>query len=257
MYYFVSAPLVFTSLPFAIVNEWRTRKLSPLLALALLGVFANFLLFFNYSTTVNWRYFLTGLPAIVPLSANYLIRSLTTRLQSLHRAVIVTSLIIVGLAGVFGLYIRPVSRDFVNRRALSKTYREQLAKVPPDAVMISGSQTVAVSYWKAIGAGQWETIGTGGGWPGDQFISTVERYLKEDRRVFVDTDLRWWWPCGWQKEEIPSIVSLEQYFRFRRVTDTIYEVRPLADESAHDHPSLIKLLPANRPEDVKKCPVGR
>ena len=31
--------------------------------------------------------------------------------------------------------------------------------------MISGAQTIAVIYWKAIGAGEWETIGTGGGWP--------------------------------------------------------------------------------------------
>ena len=56
--------------------------------------------------------------------------------------------------------------------------------------MISGAQTIAVTYWKAIGLGKWETIGTGGGWPGDQFVPLIEKYLAQDRRVFVDTDPR-------------------------------------------------------------------
>ena len=34
--------------------------------LAATGLFADLLLFLNYSTAVNWRYFLTGLPAIAP-----------------------------------------------------------------------------------------------------------------------------------------------------------------------------------------------
>ena len=74
MYFFISAPLVFLALPFAAVREWRQRKLSPLLLLGLMGLFADFLLFLNYSTTINWRYFLTGLPALAPLTADYLIR---------------------------------------------------------------------------------------------------------------------------------------------------------------------------------------
>ena len=39
---------------------------------------------------------------------------------------------------------------------MSKEYRQQLASLPRDAVMISGSQTIAVTYWKAIGAGDWK-----------------------------------------------------------------------------------------------------
>ena len=34
---------------------------------------------------------------------------------------------------------------------MSKEYRTSLTNVPRDAVMISGSQTIAVTYWKAIG----------------------------------------------------------------------------------------------------------
>lgn len=140
---------------------------------------------------------------------------------------------------------------------MNRDYREQLAKLPRNAVMISGSQTIAVTYWKAIGAGDWETIGTGGGWPGDQFIPLIENYLKQGRRVFIDTDPRWWLPCGWQRDEIPVIAGLEQRFSFRRVSQTVYEIRPRGDETAHDLPELKRLLPENRPEDTKKCPPGR
>ena len=37
MYYFISAPLVFLTLPFAPVLEWRKRGLSPMLLLWLAG----------------------------------------------------------------------------------------------------------------------------------------------------------------------------------------------------------------------------
>jgi hypothetical protein len=158
------------------------------------------------------------------------------------------------VAVVFGLLVRPASKLFIERRAMSKEYRHQLAKVPHDAVMISGSQTIAVIYWKAMGAGAWETIGTGGGWPGDNLIKVIEEYLKEGRPVFLDTDTRWWLPCGWQRDEIPAIVDLQHRFSFRRVTDTIYEIRPRGELSPSDSPNLERLLPENRPEDTKKCP---
>ncbi len=253
-YFFVSAPLVFASLPFAIRNEWRDRKLSPLLLLAATGLVADLLLFLNYSAAVNWRYFLTGLPAIAPLSANFFIRTLNRRFGSVRVAFASCVAAVLILAVIFSLLIRPASKQFIERRAMSKEYRHQLAKLPRDAVMISGSQTIAVTYWKAIGAGAWETIGTGGGWPGENLVPLIENYLKEGRRVFLDTDTRWWLPCGWQRDEIPAIVNLQQRFSFRRVTDTIYEIRPRGDKSATDQPNLERLLPENRPEDTKKCP---
>lgn len=253
-YFFVSAPLVFLSLPFAIRKEWREHRLSPLLLLAATGLFADLLLILNYSTAVNWRYFLTGLPAIAPLSAHFLILTLRRRLGSLRAAFATCVAAVLALGVVFSLLIRPASQVFIERRAMSKEYRHQLTKLPHDAVMISGSQTIAVTYWKAIGAGAWETIGTGGGWPGDNLVPLIENYLKDGRRVFLDTDPRWWLPCGWQRDEIPAIVNLQQHFSFRRVTDTIYEIRPLDDKSAVDKPGLEKLLPENRPEDTKKCP---
>jgi len=253
-YFFVSAPLVFITLAFAIRHEWRERRLSPLLLLGLTGLFANLLLFLNYSTSVNWRYFLTGLPAIAPLSATFLIRILGRRFRSVRIAFVTSVVAVVALAVVFSLLIRPASRQFIERRAMSKEYRHRLEKLPRDAVMISGSQTIAVTYWKAIGAGEWQTIGTGGGWPGDNLVKVIENYLKDDRRAFLDTDPRWWLPCGWQRDEIPAIVGLEQRFGFRRITETIYEIRPRDDASATDRPNLEKLLPENRPEDTKKCP---
>jgi len=257
MYLFVSAPLVFVALPFAPFREWRERRLSPLLLLWIVGLFADLLLFFNYSTAVNWRYFLTGLPALAPLSSHWLLRTTEIKFGGIRQAFVGCAAGIVAIAIVFSIYMRPVSREFIQKRAMSKEYKQRLLQVPANAVMISGSQTIAVTYWAAIGAGQWRTIGTGGGWPGAKLFSTIEDYLREGRPVFIDTDPRWWLPCGWQRDEIPRIVELEQHFSFRRVTDTIYELRPLGDETARDMPNLKKLLPENRPEDTRKCPPGR
>ncbi len=254
VYFFVTAPLILVSLPFALWNEYRERKLSPLLLLAELGLLADLLLYLNYSTAVNWRYFLTGLPAIAPLSASFLLRVLARRFRSARLAFVTCVAAVLMLAVMFGILIQPASQRFIERRAMSKEYRHQLANLPRDAVMISGSQTIAVTYWKAIGAGNWETIGTGGGWPGDHLVPLIENYLKENRRVFLDADPRWWLPCGWQRAEIPAIVGLQERFSFRRVTDTIYELRPRGEPGTSDSPNLQRLLPENRPEDTKKCP---
>jgi hypothetical protein len=253
-YFFVTSPLLLMSLPFALWKEWRERRLSPLFLLAATGLLADLLLYLNYSTAVNWRYFLTGLPALAPLSANFLLRVLTRRFRSARLAFATCVAALLMLAVIFSLLVQPASKQFIERRAMSKEYRQQLAKLPRDAVMISGSQTIAVTYWKAIGAGEWKTIGTGGGWPGDSLVPLIENYLSENRSVFLDTDPRWWLPCSWQREEIPAIVNLQERFSFRRVTDTIYEIRPQGEPGATDSPNLERLLPANRPEDTKKCP---
>jgi hypothetical protein len=254
-YFFVSAPLVFLSLPFAMRSEWRARKLSPMLLLAATGLFANFALFLNYSTAINWRYFLTGLPAMAPLGANFLLGVLNRRFHNMRIAFTACAVAVIAAAVVFSLLIRPASKQFIERRAMSKEYRHQLANLPRDAVMISGSQTIAVIYWKAMGAGAWKTVGTGGGWPGDEnLVPVIENYLQEGRRVFLDADPRWWLPCGWQRDEIAAIVRLQDHFRFRQVTETIYELKPRWDQSAKDSPGLERLLPENRPEDTKKCP---
>ena len=253
-YFFVSAPLVFVSLPFAMINEWRKQRLSPMLLLAATGVVANIALFFNYSTAINWRYFLTGLPAIAPVCASFLINTLSRRVKQVQIAFAICVVVLIAGAVIFSLLIRPASRQFIERRAMSKEYRHQLTNLPRDAVMISGSQTIAVIYWKAIGKGTWKTIGTGGGWPGDEnLVPLIQVYLSGGRRVFIDTDPRWWLPCGWQRDEIPAIVNLQNHFSFRRTNDTIFEIRPRGEAGANDSPNLERLLPANRPEDAKKC----
>lgn len=256
-YYFISAPLVFLTLVFAPVLEWRKRGMSPMLLLWLVAFFANLLLFFNYSTTVNWRYFLTGLPGVVPLGAFWLLRIAKTRLQTEQRAMAACVCVILLGAGTFFIIARPVSYEFIERRAMSKEYRYRLEAVPLDAIMISGAQTIAVHYWASIGEGRWKTIGTGGGWPGDELFSIIQNHLNHRRRVFIDTDPRWWVPCSWQRDEIPMIVELEKHFSFRRVNDTIYELSWLGDPTARDNPNLSRLLPENRPEDTKRCPPAR
>lgn len=253
-FFFASAPLVFVSFPFAFLSEWRRHRLSPMLLLAAIGLFANLALFFNYSTAINWRYFLTGLPALAPICATFLIRTVTKRTRNERIALASCAVAVIVIGITFGLLVRRTIRQSAERRAISKEYRRQLEHVPRDAVMISGAQTIAVTYWKAMGAGTWKTVGTGGGWPGEKhLVSTIQDHMNEGRRVFIDLDPRWWMPCGWQRDELPAIANLEKHFRFRRVSETIFELRPQQDQSANDSPHLEKLLPENRPEDMKKC----
>jgi hypothetical protein len=257
VYLFITAPIVFISLPFAPVHEWRKHKLSALLLLWLVAAFADVLLFFNYSTSVNWRYFLTGLPGLAPLAGNWLLLVGTRFLGTLQRAFVAVLVVIAGFAITFSLIMRPISYEFIQRRAMSKDYQKRLKELPNDAVMISGSQTIAVTYWASIGAGQWQTIGTGGGWPGDRLFMVINDYFAKGKRVFIDSDPRWWLPCGWQRDEIPQITQLENHYRFRRISEYIFELRPMDDQSANDRPNLKRLLPENRPEDTKKCPSSR
>jgi hypothetical protein len=179
---------------------------------------------------------------------------LEKRVGTERRALFACSFLLAALAVTFYVFVRPVSYEFIQRRAMSKEYKHRLEEVPLDAIMISGAQTIAVNYWAAIGAGRWKTIGTGGGWPGDKLFSIVQTHLNHRRRVFIDADPRWWLPCGWQRDEIPLIVELERHFSFRKVNDTIYEISWKGDPAARDDPNLSRLLPENRPEDTKKCP---
>jgi len=235
-YFFIAAPLVFVAFPLAAIREWKQRGLSPLLVLAIIGLFANLSLIVHYSVAVNWRYMLTGMPAMTPLVANYLLRSQAARLKNLHLAFASVVLSILFIAVIAGLFAWPVGRDYVAGRALAKDYRARLALVPLDAVMISGSQTVAVTYWRGLGAGEWDVIGSGGAWPGARLTSVIASFLKDDRRVFLDADPRWWSSDRWQQQEMRELADIESRFRFRRVSDTVYEIRPLNDEAAYDLP---------------------
>lgn len=253
-YFFLVAPLVFVALPVAAWKEWRrARGLSVLLALALVGVCANLMLFFNYSTTINWRYLLTGLPALAPLVGDYFLRSETNRLGSARRAFQSAVAGVLFVAVVLGLFLKPSRDRFVEKHALTRSYLARLESVPPGGVLLAGGQTVAVTYGRGLGLGQWEAIGTGGGWPGERLVPVIENYLQQGRRVFLDTDPDLWSPCGWQLEETRAISGLAAHFRFRRFSESIYEVRPASDETAMDAPDLRALLPEQRPADLKKC----
>jgi hypothetical protein len=258
LYFFLAAPPVFLALPYSYIKEWRERGLSCLLALALVGLLADFLLIFNYSTVVNWRYFLTGLPALAPLVADRLLRWRASKsVGGVRRAFLHIIMALAFMTVAVGIYAQVASRSYIGQRALTRDYIARLMLLPNDAVVIAGGQTVAVTYYRGIGAGAWEVIGTGGGWPGDELVPVIERYLQQGRRVFLDSDARWWSACGWQSEETLAIAALESRFHFRRVSDTIFELRPLADETAHDAPNLQSLLPENRPADFRKCTKAR
>ncbi len=238
-YFFIAAPLVFVVFPLAAISEWKQRGLSPLLALAIIGVFANLSLIIHYSVVINWRYMLTGMPAMTPLVANYLLRSQATRLKSARFAFAGVVLSVFSIAVIAGFLGWPIGHDYVAGRSLAKDYRMRLALVPRDAVMISGTQTVAVNYWRGLGAGEWDVIGSGGDWPGAQLSSVIAMSLAKGRRVFLDADPRWWSSGSWQQQELRELSDIELRFRFRRVSDSIYEIRPLKDEAASDGRSLL------------------
>jgi Dolichyl-phosphate-mannose-protein mannosyltransferase len=250
-FFLATSPLVLLTLPMAFVAEWRKHRLSPILLLAAVGLFANLLLLLNYSTAIGWRYLLTGLPALVPLSSHYLVRSLTRWFGRERRAFIASATTIALIAVWFGAYLWPMRSGTVKVRAAAKEYDRELMKLPRDAVMISGAQTVAVKYWRGIGSGEWDVIGPGAGWPGSQLGSVITGYLNQERRVFLDANPLWWQPCGWHVSEIEELTRLR--FHFRRVAPTVYEIRPHDDPSATDQPHLENLLPENRPEEVKGC----
>jgi len=253
VYFFLAAPLVVVGLPIAAWKEWRARGLTLTLLSAAVGLLATAMLFFNYSTTINWRYFLTGLPALAPLAGDFYARIEAKRFGSARRG-FVTALVGIAFIGVLMiLLVPPAGNEYFNRLALARTYDERLKLMPKDAVVIAGSQTIAVNYWRGIGAGGWDAIGVGAGWPQGKLDHTIENYLKSGRRVFLDTDPRWWQPCSWHVSEIEELAKIEKHFHFRRVAPTVFEVRPLDDPTAVDQPHLESLLPANRPEEVQRC----
>ncbi len=253
LFFFVASPLVFVALPAAILHEWKRYKFSPLLLLACVGLLANALLLFNYSTAINWRYFLTGLPALVPLAANYFMRTQSLKLKSVRRAFWSVTLAIAFVAALFAFYRQPVASENLRKRALTKDYIQRLRLLPMDAVVIAGAQTVGVTYWRGLGAGKWEVIGTGGGWPGAEVSPVIEKYLNDKRRVFLDIDPRWWSACGWQVEEARELAAIESQFHFQRVAENLYEVKLRTDETARDVPNLQSLLPENRFADAQRC----
>ena len=241
-FFFVASPLVCCALPYAAWQEWRAHHLSPLLALALIGLLANLLLIANYSSIINGRYQLIGLPGALPLVAVYLLSRQRARNADAPRALrrVVTHAALVALitgAG-FLFFAWPTLRS----HAVTKEYRARLARLPTDAVVIAGGQTVSVHYYRALGLGRWDTIGTGGGWPGAHVGEVIDEYLRAGRRVFIDTDARLWFTDNWRGQETRQLIALQTRFRFRRIADTIYELRPPGDETAHDDPQLARLL---------------
>jgi uncharacterized SAM-binding protein YcdF (DUF218 family) len=128
-------------------------------------LFADVMLFFNYSTIINWRYFLSGLPAMAPIAGDFFFRSQAKKLTSARRGFITAISGVIVIAVAMGFLFRPRSNEYLNRLALAKNYKETLELMPRDAVVIAGAQTVAVTYWRGIGAGSWEHIGTGAGFP--------------------------------------------------------------------------------------------
>jgi hypothetical protein len=253
IYFFMCAPLVTVGLPFASWNEWRERGFSLSLLAAAAGLFATVMLFFNYSTTINWRYFLTGLPGMAPLAGDFYARIQARRFRSERRGFVTAVAGISFIGALMIVLVPPAGNEYFNRLAQAKTYDARLKLIPRDAVVIAGAQTVAVQYWRGIGLGDWDWIGVGAGWPAGQLESKIDEHLQAGRRVFLDADPRWWLPCEWHLVEVRELVQIEPHFHFKQVAPTVYEIRPFADESANDQPHLENLLPEQRPEEVKKC----
>jgi hypothetical protein len=180
-------------------------------------------------------------------------RSQTLKLGSERRAFFSVLAGVALIAVILGLYLKPSRDKFTAQHAAGLSYRERLKLVPEDAVLISGSQSIAVTYWRGIGMGRWDVIGAGSGWPAGQLAAFVAGHLLDNRRVVIDADPRFWSPCGWQAVETRELAGLATGFRFRRLSDNLYEVRPVTDETARDEAKLESLLPENRSPEVQQC----
>lgn len=256
--FFIAAPVTLIALPFALRRAWREgRGWTPIFVFALVGLFVQLMLLANYSTVINGRYQLTGLPALFPLTAAYLLRRATERTRrssssnshSARRALIYTCALVASAALLTGTLVYVFASRTLANHALTKDYRARLALLPKDAVVMAGGQTVAVNYYRGLGLGEWDIIGTGGGWPGaERLISQIEWHLNSGHRVFVDTDPRLWSMDSWHEQETRALVNLETRFRFRRYSGTIYEIRPPGDDAARDDPNLRILL--NNPKSL-------
>jgi hypothetical protein len=137
VYLFLASPLIFIALPFAICREFRARRWSLLLLSALCGLCADAMLFFNYSTIINWRYFLTGLPALAPVAGDFFFRSQTEKLRSPRRGLVTAIAGVVVIAVAMGFLFQPRSNEYLNRLALAKDYKVTLDLLPRNAVVIA------------------------------------------------------------------------------------------------------------------------
>ena len=279
LYFFIAAPLALL-LPAAALHQWKRRaralarlhtrnpsdihpssfilhpsSLSPVLAFGILGTLANLSLVVHYSVVLNGRYMLTGLPAVATLVAAYLARTnsfesftrkqksfavgANRRVDAFARTLLVAACVNLIVGGI----VFTLSSKTLAAHRRTGAYIERLRLLPSDAVLISGAQTVSVTYWRGIRAGAWETIGTGGGYYGEPWlVSTIDERLRSGRRVFLDADPGIWATRGWQLEETRAVARLSTRFRFRRVSDDLYELRPTMDVSADDDPRLALLL---------------
>lgn len=244
--FLIAAPAALLALPFALRREWRERRTwTPLLVMALVGLFVQLMLLANYSTVINGRYQLTGLPGLFPLTAAYLLRRAQERTRSgrARRAFIYTCALVAAASLLAGTLVYVFASRTLANHALTKEYRARLVSLPRDAVVMAGGQTVAVNYYRGLGLGEWDIIGTGGGWPGaERLTHQIEWHLTQGHRVFLDTDPRLWSMDTWHAQETRALVNLETRFRFRRFSETIYEIRPPGDDSARDEPNLRSLL---------------
>jgi hypothetical protein len=245
--FFVAAPVTVVLLPFALRREWRARGWTPLVAMALVGLFCNLMLLANYSTVINARYQLTGLPGLVPLSAAYLVDRWTTRMRGhTRRALIYACATVLAVAVLIGSIVYAFTRQTIANHGMTKHYRARLALLPVDAVVMAGGQTVSVNYYRGLGLGRWDVIGTGGGWPGARLTQQIDWHLQQGHRVFVDVDPRLWSMDSWHEAETRALADLPARFGFRHHAATFYELRPRGDETADDDPNLRVLL--NKPK---------
>ena len=248
--FLIAAPAALVALPFALRREWRERRAwTPMLLMSLVGLFVQLMLLANYSTVINGRYQLTGLPGLFPLTAAYLFRRATERTSrrsgsgNARRALLYTCALVVAASLLTGTLVYVFASRTLASHAMTKEYRARLASLPRDAVVMAGGQTVAVNYYRGLGLGEWDIIGTGGGWPGAEGLARqIEWHLSQGHRVFVDADPRLWSMDSWHEQETRALVNLETRFRFRRFAGTLYEIRPPGDDTARDDPNLRPLL---------------
>src|SRR5262249_48790799 len=262
-WFFKCSPLALVLTPFALWNEGRQRGVSPLFLMGALGLAANLFLIVHYSSIFHGRYFLTGLPAMAPLVADFVMRSID-RLKSFlehdhalptrpHLGLVAGATLIVAI-GIGNIALAWPSQHAHQLWSLRwKNYRQRLEEIPRQNVaVITSGMTNAVGYWSAVTGANRSVIGCGTGWPGDdKLVAVVADYLRQGKQVFIDADSKIW---SKDSHETYALRQLQNHFRFREITDTIYEICPRDDLSAIDDPQLETLSRHSWRKSFRKIP---
>jgi hypothetical protein len=191
-YSIAGSPVTALTLVFALIFAARHRHVTFWLFLASGAYLATLLI--NHDLGVNPRFTLPWLWVAIPMVA-WTIDRLLQQSRAFMPQLLPAGLVLIGLMGAVahGITIQTMSdAHFGQARSVSDQYRVLLA-LPDNALLIPGPSGTPVAYHlNRLGRKEFEIIGSGWDWPGDnaaiELRSRVEQAIADGRSVFVNMD---------------------------------------------------------------------